>query len=130
MFSQSTAMALRSGKQITGLQTEVSTQSVAADRRLTESVDVLAFDAAATRDQLRRLPTELGVMLVGLGVVGAVLPGMIGVPLIVTGSAALLPRTFAPVERWFEQRFPSAYQEGLRYVDRFLRDFYRRFPQQ
>lgn len=130
MFSHSTATVLRPGSQNSGLQPTVSAPPIPSGENASAAIDVLPFDAAATREQLRRLPTELGVMLVGLGVVGAVLPGMIGVPLIVTGSAALLPRTFAPVERWFEQRFPGAYQEGLRYVDRFLRDFNRRFPQE
>jgi hypothetical protein len=129
MLSQSTATHLRPDGQVAGLHTIISTGTFQRDGSGTQATDVLAFDAAATRDQLYRLPTELGVMLVGLGVVGVVLPGMIGVPLIVTGGAALMPRTFAPVERWFEERFPAAYQEGLRYVDRFLRDFYKRYPQ-
>ncbi len=128
MFSNSTAAQIRDSR-LAGLHTTVTTRAYQRDGMHSDQTDVIAFDPAVTRDKLHCLPTELGVMLVGLGVAGMVLPGMIGVPLIVTGGAALMPRTFAPIERWFEDRFPAAYQEGLRYVDRFLRDFYKRYPQ-
>ncbi|MGD9647952.1 MAG: hypothetical protein AB7U73_19730 [Pirellulales bacterium] len=130
MFSHSTATHLRADGRTGGLHSTISTRTFQRDATGSQSTDVLAFDATTTRERISKLPTELGVMLVGLGVMGVVLPGMVGIPLIVTGGVALMPRTCAPVERWFEARFPAAYKEGLRYVDRFLNDFYKRFPPQ
>jgi len=127
MFTHSTAISLRPDARLAGLHNSISPRAFASEPRA--AVEVIAFDAAATRDRLSRLPTEVGVILIGIGMVGIVLPGMIGVPLIVTGSAALMPQTIAPIERWFEDRFPGAYEQGMRHVDRFLQDFYRRYPQ-
>jgi hypothetical protein len=126
MFSHSTAIGLRPDARLAGLHNSISTRVFASEQR--DAVEVLAFDAAATRDRLSRLPTEVGVILIGIGMAGIVLPGMIGVPLILTGGAALMPQTIAPVERWFENRFPGMYEQGMRHVDRFLQDFYRRYP--
>jgi hypothetical protein len=126
MFSHSTAISLRPDARLAGLHTSISTRAFASESRA--SVELVAFDAAATRDRLSRLPAEVGVILIGIGMAGVVLPGMIGIPLIVTGSAALMPQTIAPVERWIEERFPNAYEQGMRHVDRFLQDFYRRYP--
>lgn len=126
MFSHSTAIGLRPDARLAGLHSSISTRVFANEQR--DAVEVIAFDAAATRDRLSRLPTEVGVILIGIGMAGIVLPGMIGVPLILTGGAALMPQTIAPAERWFENRFPGMYEQGMRHVDRFLQDFYRRYP--
>ena len=126
MFTHSTAVSLRPDARLAGLHNSISTRAFSGEPRA--AVEVIAFDAAATRDRLSRLPTEVGVILIGIGMAGIVLPGMIGVPLILTGGAALMPQTIAPVERWFENRFPSMYEQGMRHVDRFLQDFYRRYP--
>ena len=74
------------------------------------------------------LPREVGVMLVSVGALGVVLPAMAGAPAVVAGGLVLWPRTFRPVERWLEGRFPKVYHEGMKQVGRFLVDFERRFP--
>ena len=129
MFTHSTAISLRPDARLAGLHNSISTRTFpSASREVVDAFAFEAFDVAVTRDRLSRLPTEVGVILIGVGMAGIVLPGMIGVPLILTGGAALMPQTIAPVERWFENRFPGVYEQGMRHVDRFLQDFYRRYP--
>jgi len=86
------------------------------------------FDPSVTRQRLRNLPPEVGAILVGVGLAGMVLPGMAGIPLIVTGGAVLYPGHFDRIERWLQDRVPRAYSHAMRHVDRFITDFERRFP--
>jgi Cu2+-exporting ATPase len=74
------------------------------------------------------VPPELGVLLVSVGCLGVVLPGMIGVPAIVAGGLALWPRAFRPVETWIEHRFPTLHRKSLEQMGRFVADLARRYP--
>jgi hypothetical protein len=93
-----------------------------------------SYDAAdetrhrSTLDKIKHLPTPVGVLLVGLGVAGLVLPGPMGTPLIVAGGLVLAPRTFNKVERYFERRFPRFHKTGLSIVERFVNDLEKRYP--
>jgi hypothetical protein len=82
----------------------------------------------STLDKIKRLPTPVGVLLVGLGVAGLVLPGPMGTPLIVAGGLVLAPRTFHKVEMYFERRFPRFHKTGLSIVERFVNDLEKRYP--
>jgi hypothetical protein len=84
--------------------------------------------ADGTRQKLRRLPPEVGAVLIAAGVAGILLPGPIGTPLLLAGGLALLPGVFGRAERWFERRYPTFHGEGMRYVDRFIDDLEKRFP--
>jgi hypothetical protein len=84
--------------------------------------------ADATRDRIRKLPPEVGVVLMGVGVLGIILPGPMGTPLVLAGGLVLMPRAFNSTERWVARTFPAMHRVGMKYVDRFIDDFERRYP--
>ena len=78
--------------------------------------------------RIQRLPPSVGVTLMTAGVVGAVLPGSVGAPLILAGGMVLAPRLFQRLDDIVKDKFPKARHHGLRALDRFLDDFERRYP--
>jgi hypothetical protein len=82
------------------------------------------------RDRLRKLPPEVGVVLMGAGLLGVILPGPVGTPLVLAGGLVLVPGAFQNAERWIARKFPAMHRAGMKYVDRFLDDFERRYPPQ
>jgi cation transport ATPase len=86
--------------------------------------------ATADDAELRRikdLPREVGVMLMSVGVLGFILPGVMGTPAIIAGGLALWPRTFSGVEEWLRRRSPSFYRRGMNQLGRFLDDLETRY---
>ena len=78
--------------------------------------------------RFRKLPPEVGAVMLGAGAVGLVLPGPIGAPLLIAGGLVLMPKTFSKLGNCVHRRFPRAFEAGMKYVDRFVDDFERRFP--
>lgn len=76
----------------------------------------------------QRLPVEVSLTIVGAGVVGLILPGPFGAPLIVGGGLSLWPKAFRPVDRWVRKRMPKAHASGMIWLDRFQVDLERRYP--
>jgi hypothetical protein len=81
-----------------------------------------------TLGKLKELPREVGAMLISVGALGVVLPGMMGVPAVVAGGLVLWPEAFGKVEDWFQRRYPTIHRKGMRQVGRYLDDMARRFP--
>lgn len=86
--------------------------------------------AEAFRLRIKQLPREVGAVLIGAGIMGMVLPGPIGTPLLLVGGLVLIPRVFGRIEGWFQKRFPRPHRIGIDSVDRFIDDLERRFPPQ
>jgi hypothetical protein len=84
-------------------------------------------DEAALR-RIRQLPKEVGVMLMSVGVLGFVLPGVVGAPAVVAGGLVLWPRGFSGVESWLRRRYPGLHRQSMRQIERYLNDLERRFP--
>jgi hypothetical protein len=82
-----------------------------------------------TRNRIRGLPPEVGAVLVGVGVMGFVFPGPVGAPLVLAGGLVLIPRVFDRLECWLQKKFPKSHRLGMQYVDRFIDDYEKRFPQ-
>jgi hypothetical protein len=82
-----------------------------------------------TARQIRELPREVGVMLVSVGVMGFVLPGMAGAPALVAGGMVLWPGVFGKLEDRLRRRYPELHRQGLRQIGRYLDDLGRRFPE-
>ena len=89
---------------------------------------VPAPEDAASRLRVCDLPKETGVMLVSVGVLGLILPGMAGAPAILAGGLVLWPGKFGKLESWFERRFPKLHGESMRQIGRYLDDLNRRYP--
>jgi hypothetical protein len=89
--------------------------------------DPAAIEETTVR-RIKHLPREVGVMLVSVGALGVVLPGMMGTPAIIAGGLVLWPGTFGRVEDWFRRRSPDLYRRGMKQLDRYLDDLERRYP--
>lgn len=90
--------------------------------------DSINADMMIDGDRLRAMPKEIGVMLVSVGALGVVLPGMVGVPAVVAGGLILWPKAFGKVDGWLEKRFPKSRRDGMKQIGRFIDDFEKRFP--
>jgi hypothetical protein len=77
--------------------------------------------------RIKDLPKEVGAMLVSVGVLGVVLPGIMGTPAIIAGGLVLWPGTFGKLESWFQRRYPEMHKQGMRQVSRYLDDLERRY---
>jgi hypothetical protein len=86
-----------------------------------------AGDESTVR-RIRDLPREFGVMLVSVGVLGVVLPGVMGAPALVAGGLVLWPSAFGGLDKWLRRRNPGLYHQGMKQLDRFLDDLERRYP--
>lgn len=80
--------------------------------------------------RLAELPREIGVLLVTIGVVGIVLPGLAGTPALLAGGLMLWPRGFRKVDHWLAQRWPGVHRHGSEQLIRYLDDMERRYPTQ
>jgi hypothetical protein len=80
------------------------------------------------REKLRRLPPEVGTVLVGVGMLGMILPGLVGTPILIAGAVVLVPTVFDKCDRWTQRRFPQSHRIGMRYVERFIDDLEKRYP--
>ena len=78
--------------------------------------------------RIRDLPPEIAVLLISVGCLGFVLPGVVGTPAIVAGGLVLWPSKFARVEAWFEKQFPKIHHKSMEQMNRFLDDLERRYP--
>ena len=85
-------------------------------------------DTTESARKMQELPREVGVMLMSVGVLGMVLPGMMGVPAVVAGGLVLWPKGFSKVDGWFRRRCPGLHGQGTQQMDRYLDDLERRFP--
>lgn len=99
-----------------------------SDLEPSRATDTIKIDAALDGDRLRGMPKEIGVMLVSVGALGVVLPGIVGVPAVVAGGLILWPKAFGKVDGWLEKRFPKSRRDGLKQIGRFIDDFEKRFP--
>jgi hypothetical protein len=78
--------------------------------------------------RLEKLPSEIGMLLIVVGVAGVLLPGPVGTPFLVAGGLALWPSGFQKLEDWMQKVSPRLYEEGIRQLERYLSDLERRYP--
>jgi hypothetical protein len=78
--------------------------------------------------RLEKLPPEIGVLLIVVGMAGLLLPGPVGSPFLVAGGVALWPSAVRKAEDWLRAIAPRLYEEGLQQMERFLADLERRYP--
>ena len=88
-------------------------------------LSVPAQDASAFHElkpvSVEQLPKEAGWLLITAGVVGLVVPGVIGTPFLLAGAVVLTPGGSKLLSRW-------AGYSAIRQIGRFLDDLERRYP--
>jgi len=77
--------------------------------------------AEPTAVLVEQLPREAGWLLMTAGIVGLVVPGVLGTPFLLAGAVILAPGGSQLVSRW-------AGRSTMRQVRRFLDDLERRYP--
>jgi hypothetical protein len=97
-------------------------------READPSVTFHKSDGTVMRVHLKKLPAEIGVLLLSVGVAGMLLPGPVGTPFFIAGGIALWPSGFAGAARWLERKAPNVYRHGMQQMDRFLSDLENRYP--
>jgi uncharacterized membrane protein YbaN (DUF454 family) len=78
-------------------------------------------EAADAALRIADLPKEAGWALITAGVVGLVVPGVVGTPFLLAGAVVLAPGGSKLLARW-------APRSATRQLGRFLDDLERRFP--
>lgn len=98
-----------------------------AEHALEHALEALSVDRASA-ERIQKLPHDVGWLLVTAGVVGVVMPGVLGVPFLVLGGLILLPGTNRRAERWLTGHSPKIFKGSIRQINRFLDDLERRYP--
>jgi hypothetical protein len=96
-----------------------------------QEVDVAAQDPAEDDQAITRitkLPRDVGWMMISVGVLGVILPGLPGVPFLVAGAAVLSPGGPQLLTRWAKRRPKGVVHAGLKHIGRWLDDLERRYP--
>ncbi len=75
-----------------------------------------------------RLNPGVGWMLVGIGVLGFILPGVVGTPFFLLGGAVLVPGGKQRISRWASKKPRPIFRQSLKVVGRFMDDLERRYP--
>jgi hypothetical protein len=94
----------------------------------------IATDGTALDEQvvlrITNVPRDVGWMMVSVGLLGVILPGIIGTPFLVTGIAVLTPGGPRLLARWARRDRNGVMLAGLRQMGRWLDDLERRYPRQ
>jgi hypothetical protein len=85
-------------------------------------------DDEETLQRIVHLPRDVGWMMVSVGVLGVILPGIPGVPFLVAGAAVLAPGGPQLLERWARRRPRGVVHYGLKQIGRWHDDLERRYP--
>jgi hypothetical protein len=78
--------------------------------------------------RIDELPRDVGWVLVYVGVLGVVLPGIIGFPFVIAGGAILLPGGPKLLTRWIGSNPPPVVHAGMKQITRLVYDLERRYP--
>jgi len=113
------AAARRSTATRNGRRAIASETRVTPDERAEDQLVVLQID---------QLPRDIGWLLVYVGVLGVILPGIIGFPFVIIGGAVLLPGGPKLLMRWVGRNPPRFVHASMKQISRFLDDIERRYP--
>lgn len=93
-------------------------------------IPVLSPTAADTlNSRIESMPRDVGVMLLGVGFAGFVLPGIFGLPFLLAGGVILMPETTRKIKRKFGMEKPGHTDFADKQINRFLDDLDKRYPQ-
>jgi hypothetical protein len=74
------------------------------------------------------LPRDVGWMMVSVGVLGVILPGLPGTPFLLAGIAVLAPGGPRLLTRWAGRKPKGFVHISLKQIGRWLDDLERRYP--
>jgi hypothetical protein len=74
------------------------------------------------------LTPEVGLMFLGVGVLGVILPGLPGLPFFLVGGAVLVPGGKRRISRWIGDDPKPLVRRSLDVVGRFMDDLDARYP--
>lgn len=95
--------------------------------RLEQQLAIMQIDQE-TADRIRKLPKDVGWLLITAGLLGMVLPGVIGTPLLVLGGLMIWPSSQKKAASWLSGQSPKAFRGSMKQINRFLDDLERRYP--
>ena len=78
--------------------------------------------------RLTQLPKEAGWLLITAGVVGLVVPGILGTPFLLAGALVVVPGGPKLLSRWLGRNPPKIARSAMRQINRFVDDLERRYP--
>lgn len=79
-------------------------------------------------ERVEHLNRGVGWVLVSAGLVGMVVPGVLGTPFLIMGALALWPGNRERVERWRQGHSPKVFHGAMKQINRFLDDLEKRYP--
>jgi len=84
------------------------------------------FERAVQR--IENFPPEFGWLMVYVGVLGVVLPGIIGFPFLIAGGAVVMPGGRKWMSRWVSRKPGPLVRASLKQITRMADDIERRYP--
>lgn len=78
--------------------------------------------------RVEHLNRGAGWTLITAGIVGLVVPGVIGTPFLIMGALALWPGNRKTVEHWRKGHSPKIFHGAMKQINRFLDDLEKRYP--
>jgi hypothetical protein len=113
----------------TGLERQNGPGTLPADATAVDNVSPEEYD----EDQklirrIEQLPSDVGWLLVYLGVLGFIIPGFIGLPILLVGAAVVAPGGPKWIARWMGNKPPRFLHKSLKQLGRLLDDMDRRYP--
>jgi len=106
---------------------ERSQEDLLDSERLEQQLAVMQIDQE-TADRIRKLPKDVGWLLITAGLLGLALPGVIGTPLLVLGSLMVWPSSQKKAALWLSGQSPKVFRGSMKQINRFLDDLERRYP--
>jgi hypothetical protein len=100
---------------------------VPATRAPFQAPETRAVDEETLFD-FETLTPELGWMLMGVGVLGVILPGLPGAPFFIVGGAGLVPGGQKRISRWIGDDPKPITKQSLNIIGRFVNDLKARYP--
>jgi hypothetical protein len=85
-------------------------------------------EGAELMRRIERLSPEMGRLLIYVGMLGVVLPGVVGFPLVLAGAAAVTPGGPRRIARWMGRKPPRVVHACIAQIERLLDDLDRRYP--
>ncbi len=79
-------------------------------------------------ERVEHLEHSVGWVLISAGIIGMVVPGVLGTPFLIMGALALWPGNRKRVEQWRKGHSPKMFHGSMKQINRFLDDLEKRYP--